>query len=261
MTATQPLAEPFLRVENLDVVFPNGTKALAAVDLTVAPGEFVALVGPSGCGKSTLLRVIAGLLAPSAGAAKLSGRECGQQRREKQDISFVFQSPTLLPWRTVEKNVRLPLELQRRLQPDSRERVEQLLQLVGLQDFRRAFPHQLSGGMQMRASLARALVTKPETLLLDEPFGALDDMTRQRLNEELLALWQRDRFTAIFVTHNVSEAAFLSDRVVVMSARPGRVLREHRVPFAHPREPALRTSPEFARFCGEITASLAEAFA
>lgn len=261
MTVATAPREPFVRVENLGVAFPNGTKALAAVDLEVAAGEFLALVGPSGCGKSTLLRVIAGLLAPSSGTAELAGRDCGRERREKQDISFVFQSPTLLPWRTVEKNVRLPLELQRRPLADSRERVEQLLELVGLQDFRRSYPHQLSGGMQMRLSLARALVTNPKILLLDEPFGALDDMTRQRLNEELLALWRRDGFTAIFVTHNVSEAAFLSDRVVVMSARPGRVVREHRVPFAHPREPGLRTSPEFARFCGEIAASLAEAFA
>lgn len=246
------MTTPMVDIEGLDLVFPNGTRALEDVSLSIAAGDFVSIVGPSGCGKSTLLRLVAGLIAPSAGRVRLEGKEPRQARNEGTDVAFVFQSPTLLPWRTVEGNVQLPLELRGGSRSDWRIRIAETLAQVGLSDFARAHPHQLSGGMQMRVSLARALVTRPRLLLLDEPFGALDDITRQRLNEELISLWERERITALFVTHNVSEAVFLGHRVLVMSARPGRILREHGVPFVHPRAAGLRAQGEFAALCGEV---------
>lgn len=248
--------EKYLAAEGVGLMFPGGVRALRNIDFSMKAGEFVSIVGPSGCGKSTLLRLVAGLLKPSEGSLGVEGLDCVRARREKTDIAFVFQSATLLPWRTVEANARLPLELRGGIDSRARERVGQVIELVGLHDFRRAFPHELSGGMQMRASLARALVTQPHLLLLDEPFGALDDITRQRLNEELLSLWERDRFTAIFVTHNVGEAVFLSSRVLVMSARPGTFLHEVAVPFAMPRLPELRADAGFARLTGEVSALL-----
>lgn len=226
----------------------GGFEVLHGVSIPIEDGAFVVLVGPSGCGKSTLLRVVANLLAPTSGT--LNGK--------RSNVAFVFQQPTLLPWRTVEKNVRLPLEIRGRLRDEDRTRVASVIETVGLSEFRRFYPNQLSGGMQMRVSLARALVNQPDLLLLDEPFAALDDITRQRLNEELLTLWQRSRFTALFVTHNVSEAVYLSHRVLVMSARPGTFLRDIPVPFPHPRPFELRAEPEFARLCGDVSASLRE---
>jgi len=248
--------ENYLQMDGVSLRFPTGVVALDRVDLTVPRGEFLGIVGPSGCGKSTLLRVVAGLIAPTAGRVAVAGAEVGAARRARRAVAFVFQSATLLPWRTVVRNVQLPLELRGRLAPEQRAHIDETIDLVGLSYFRNSYPHQLSGGMQMRVSLARALVTRPELLLLDEPFGALDDITRQRLNEELLALWERDRFTALFVTHNVAEAAFLTGRTVVMSPRPGRIVSEHVIPFAHPRGPELRASAEFAHLSGEIAASL-----
>lgn len=248
--------DSYLQAENLNLTFAGGLQALRSVDLRLPMAEFVSIVGPSGCGKSTLLRLVAGLLQPTSGTLMVDGLDSQRARKEKTDIAFVFQSATLLPWRNVENNVRLPLELRGRLNADAEKCVQETIELVGLRDFRRSYPHELSGGMQMRASLARALATKPHLLLLDEPFGALDDITRQRLNEELLSLWERDRFTALFVTHNVSEAVFLSQRVLVMSARPGTIIREVKVPFDYPRQPELRAAPEFARLTGEVSALL-----
>ena len=248
--------DSYLLAENLDLTFAGGVQALRSVDLRLPMAEFVSIVGPSGCGKSTLLRIVAGLLQPTSGTLMVDGLDSQRARKEKTDIAFVFQSATLLPWRNVVNNVRLPLELRGRLNTDAEKCVQETIDLVGLRDFRRSYPHELSGGMQMRASLARALATKPHLLLLDEPFGALDDITRQRLNEELLSLWERDRFTALFVTHNVSEAVFLSQRVLVMSARPGTIIREVKVPFGYPRQPELRATPEFARLTGEVSALL-----
>lgn len=250
------MTTPMVDIEGLDLVFPNGTRALEQVNLSIAAGDFVSIVGPSGCGKSTLLRLVAGLIAPSAGRVLLAGKAPKEARNDGTDVAFVFQSPTLLPWRTVEGNVQLPLELRGGSRSDWRVRIAETLAQVGLSDFARAHPHQLSGGMQMRVSLARALVTRPRLLLLDEPFGALDDITRQRLNEELIALWEREQITALFVTHNVSEAVFLGHRVLVMSARPGRILREHAVPFPHPRAGTLRAQGEFAGLCGEVGEAL-----
>lgn len=233
--------------------FASGVEALSGVDLAVGRGRFASVVGPSGCGKSTLLRLVAGLEEPSGGALSVNGR--APRARGADDLGFVFQDPTLLPWRSLAGNVGLPLQLRRT--PDT-GRVGELLELVGLADFADAFPAQLSGGMRMRAAIARALAIRPRLLLLDEPFGALDEITRQRLNEELLRLWQEDGWTGLFVTHNVAEAVFLGQQVLVMSARPGRVLAEVDVPFEYPRDPLLRTAPEFIGLAGEISRRLAE---
>lgn len=244
--------------ENAGAVFPGGVRALAGVDLALKEGEFASIVGPSGCGKSTLLRLAAGLLPPSEGRAVVEGLPPERARCEKLDAAFVFQEPCLLPWRTVHENAGLPLELRRIPPRDRAEPVAEALALVGLKDFAQAYPHQLSGGMRMRVSLARALVAKPRLLLLDEPFGALDEITRQRLNEDLLRLWDRDRWAALLVTHNVFEAVFVSQRVFIMSARPGRIAAEVAIPLPYPRTPETRASAEYARLAGEASAKLRE---
>ena len=229
--------------------FPSGVQALRDLNLEISHGQFVSIVGPSGCGKSTFLRLVAGLDAPTSGELRVEGHD-------PLGLAFVFQDATLLPWRSVAHNITLPLELRRE---DAAERVAQTLELVGLTDFAAAYPAQLSGGMRMRVSIARALVTRPQILLLDEPFGALDEITRQRLNEELLRLWQEDHWTSLFVTHNVSEAVFLSQRVLVMSARPGRILADIPIPFPYPRSAYLRSAPEFIRIANGISRQLAHA--
>lgn len=251
-------SEPLVAARSVGVTYPGGVVALRDVSFSLRRGEFVAIVGPSGCGKSTLLRIVAGLIEPTAGTLTVAGASAMHARRTQHDVAFVFQDATLLPWRTVTANVGLPLELHGVRRATAAPRVRDVIDLVGLADFAGAYPGQLSGGMRMRASLARALVTRPDLMLLDEPFAALDDITRQRLNEELLALWTRDRWTALFVTHNVSEAVFLSERVLIMSARPGHLVAEVAVPFAGPRSPALRAAPEFAKLVGEVSDRLRE---
>ena len=238
--------EPVLRFTDVSKRFEDGTIALAGVDLAVVPAEFVSVVGPSGCGKSTLLRIAAGL----------SDASGGQVRVGTDKIGFVFQDPTLLPWRTVLSNVELFAELRRMSKEERRRRARQALELVGLTEFSRHRPRALSGGMRMRVSLARSLTLEPELFLFDEPFGALDEITRQRLNDELLQLYQTRRFTALFVTHSVMEAVFMSSRVVVMSGRPGQVLRDFPVPFDYPRSPRLRFEERFARLAGQVSAVL-----
>jgi NitT/TauT family transport system ATP-binding protein len=238
--------------------FASGVEALRGVDLAIERGQFVSIVGPSGCGKSTFLRLVAGLDDPTAGTLTVDGRSPKEARRKQLDLAFVFQDATLLPWRSVERNVGLPLEL--RGETDS-DRVAQVIDMVGLAEFANAYPAHLSGGMRMRASIARALATRPELLLLDEPFGALDEITRQRLNEELLRLWQEDLWTGLFITHNVYEAVFLSQRVLVMSARPGRLIADIAIPFEHPRAPDLRATPEFVQLADAISRQLGEAAA
>ena len=240
----------------IDKRFSSGIEALRGVDLSIERGQFVSIVGPSGCGKSTFLRLVAGLDEPTAGTLTVDGRTPKDARREQLDLAFIFQDATLLPWRSVARNVGLPLELREQTDAD---RVRQVIDMVGLADFADAYPAQLSGGMRMRASIARALATNPELLLLDEPFGALDEITRQRLNEELLRLWQEDRWTGLFITHNVYEAVFLSQRVLVMSARPGQLIADIAIPFDLPRDPDLRSTPEFVQLAETISHQLGEA--
>jgi NitT/TauT family transport system ATP-binding protein len=244
-------------IDRLSMIYHGGVPALDGITLNVAKGEFVSLVGPSGCGKSTLLRIVAGLVEPTDGSVLVAGAAPKEARRRVR-VSFVFQDATLLPWRTAARNVALPLEIAHTPASDRSQRIRSTLDMVGLADFGRRRPRELSGGMRMRVSLARALVTDPQIIFLDEPFGALDDITRQTLNEELLGLWQKRSWTALFVTHNLAEAAFLSTRIVILSPRPGRIVADVPVPFAAPRRPDLRAEPEFARFVGEIGRLLRE---
>ncbi len=238
--------QPILSYENVSLTFAGGTEALRDVSLSLLPGAFVTILGPSGCGKSTLLRIAAGLVEYSAGKLCV----------DREHLGFTFQDPTLLPWRNVQANVELLLEL-RGVAPAERTRIAaEKIALVGLDGFQKHYPKQLSGGMRMRVSLARSLTLDPSLFLFDEPFGALDEITRERLNDELLTLYGRQSFAALFVTHSVAEAAYLSSRVVVMSARPGRVVASFDVPFAYPRADAMRYTPEFAQLCGEISQSL-----
>lgn len=246
-----------VEARDLGVRYPGGLDALRGVDLAVGRGEFVAVIGPSGCGKSTLLRAIAGLVPVSSGSLAVDGRAPADARRQRR-AAFVFQDPTLLPWRSVRDNVRLPLELTGASASAQREAADQALALVGLAEFAASAPGELSGGMKMRASLARALVTRPDLLLLDEPFGALDEMTRERLDDELLRLWERDRFTALAVTHSVAEAVLLSDRVLVVSPRPGTIAAEVEVALPRPRRSAAQSDPAFAALAGEVRARLRE---
>jgi NitT/TauT family transport system ATP-binding protein len=251
--------EPVVEVLSAEKVFANQTRALDPIDFTLHEGEFVSLIGPSGCGKSTLLKLIAGLLEPTNG--RLLWWRGGFERvgEPGRRISFVFQDPTLMPWARVEANVRLPLDLAGLPTSESRRRVEEALKLVGLSDFRRNYPRQLSGGMRMRVSIARAFVTEPNLLLMDEPFGALDEFTRNKLDSDLVALWWGRRLSVIFVTHSIYEAVFLSTRIVVMAARPGRVFGELVVDEPHPRNDSFRTSPNFAKLCRELSRLLTDA--
>jgi len=239
-----------LRFDGVSMVFPDGTAALDAVTLEIARGEIVAVVGPSGCGKSTLLRIASGLLAPTTGACVPADR----------NIGYVFQDPTLLPWRTVRRNVELFGELRGVPRAERRRRAEEAIALVGLDGFADRHPHQLSGGMRMRASLARSLMLRPGLFLFDEPFGALDEITRQRLNEELDRLFVEQRFAGLFITHSIYEAVYLADRVVVMSARPGRLVASFPVPFERPRREELRFEADFAALTGRVSHALRQAY-
>ena len=241
------------------MTFPGGYAALHDVSFSLGKGEFVALVGPSGCGKSTLLRLIAGLLAPTHGSLSIAGVPTSETIHRERRTGFVFQDHRLLPWRDATENIRLPMELGGTARSIQDDRIAKSLQLVGLSNADAAkYPHMLSGGMRMRVSLARALATAPELLLLDEPFGALDDFLRQQLNEELSRIWLRQRWTAVFVTHNVSEAVFLSQRILVMTRAAGTIAHEIPVPFAYPRSGRLRAEAAFARLAGEVSACLQE---
>ena len=234
--------------------------ALDRLDLDVRPGEFVSLLGPSGCGKSTALRIIAGLSAPSRGRVAWADSRGRDARTGPRRIGFVFQEPTLMPWATVAANVRLPLKLAG-LKPDAPARIDAALARVGLAGFAQSYPRELSGGMKMRASIARALVTEPELLLMDEPFAALDEITRFRLNNDLLALWQSLRKTVVFVTHSVFELVYLSQRIVVMTPRPGRVFTELAIDAPYPRDERFRTSADYAGYCRLVSEALAGATA
>ena len=236
-------------------VYDTGVAALGPVDLDVRKGEFVSLLGPSGCGKSTALRLIAGLSAPTSGSVGVSRQ--AEDAGTGHSIGFVFQEPTLMPWTSVRENVRLPLKLFHVDRAEADLRVSDVLAQVGLTEFADAYPRELSGGMKMRVSLARALVTDPDILLMDEPFAALDEITRFRLNNDLLALWRNLRKTVIFVTHSVFESVYLSQRVIVMTSRPGRIGAEFRIDTAEPRGEDFRTSADYAALCRKVSNALA----
>lgn len=234
-----PPASPTIRIEDAELVYPNGTRALQPVSLQIAPGEFVTLIGPSGCGKSSLLKMLAGLQPPTGGRVLLG--------EPAPRLSYVFQEPTLMPWASVAANVRLPLDLAGVSRAAADARAAAALAQVGLAAFGRQRPRELSGGMQMRVSIARALVTEPTLLLMDEPFGALDEITRNKLDDELLALWQRRGLTVVFVTHSIHEAVTLSERVVVMAARPGRIVHVQAIDAPYPRDAHWRVSQRHAQ--------------
>jgi NitT/TauT family transport system ATP-binding protein len=252
-------APPVLEILSAEKCFADGTRALAPIDLTVAAGEFVTLIGPSGCGKSTLLKLIANLLEPTDGRILWWRAGTDKLGTPGRRIAFVFQDPTLMPWARVEANVKLPLDLAGAGKQESGSRVAEALARVGLQGFERHYPHQLSGGMRMRVSIARSLVTEPNLILMDEPFGALDEITRNRLDADLLGLWWERKLTAVFVTHSIYEAVFLSTRVVVISNRPGRIFNVMTIDEPQPRDAGFRDSARFAAYCRQLSAWLAEA--
>jgi NitT/TauT family transport system ATP-binding protein len=244
---------PIIRIDRVDKVFTTlaqeRIRALSDISLTVDDGEFVTIVGPSGCGKSTLLKILAGLQPATEGVVELDGTPVSEPRR---DIGIVFQNPVLFPWRTILDNVLLPAEVQGRPMAQARERARHLLSMVGLGDFEKKYPMELSGGMQQRASITRALVNDPRILLMDEPFGALDAMTREQMNLELQRIWSESGKTVVLITHSIPEAVFLADRVVVLSARPGRIARIIKVDIPRPRSMAVLSDPEFGAVCGEV---------
>ena len=254
-----PAGEPLIVIDRVGKTYANGTVALDEISFDVHEGQFVSLVGPSGCGKSTLLRMVAGLGPITTGEILVEGLSPRRARQEKADTAFVFQDANLMPWRNVMGNVELPLELRGVAKSERRATAMQALETVGLAEVTKAYPRELSGGMRMRVSLARALAAHPRLLLMDEPFGALDEITRQRLNGELLRLCALANWTVVFVTHNVFEAVYLSTRILVMSARPGRIIAEVPVPLPHPRVPEIRTDPEFTRIVREVVTLLGSA--
>jgi len=259
LPAQPRLTVPAVEVLSAEKTYPNGTQALLPVDLRIAEGEFVTLLGPSGCGKSTLLKMVAGMLEPTDGRLLVWRKPVAQIDESGRRMAFVFQSPTLMPWASVRTNVRLPLDLAGVPRKEAEDRVAEALELVGLDKFAGALPRALSGGMQMRVSIARGLVTQPDLLLMDEPFGALDEITRHKLDAELLELWQKKKLTVIFVTHSIHEAVFLSSRVVMMAARPGRVVEQFRIDEPYPRSADFMVSPQFSRYAKTLQDSLLRA--
>ena len=248
--------QPLLSVQSVNKIYSNGTIALHDASFTVQPGEFVSLVGASGCGKSTLLRMIAGLGDATNGRILVEGDPPKKARQANGEMTFVFQEATLMPWRTVLGNVELPMELRGIPGQQRRESALNAISLVGLSGFEKVYPRELSGGMKMRCSLARALAMNPRLLLMDEPFGALDEITRQRLNEELLRLWQETGTTVIFVTHSVFEAVFLSSRILVMTPRPGRIAEDMAIDLPYPRNADIRTTVPFIEKAAKVSAAL-----
>lgn len=241
---------PLLTLKDIDKIYQNGTVALQGVNLTVQPGEFISLVGPSGCGKSTVLRLVAGLGSPTGGIMDWHGPS------DQHNLAFVFQDPALMPWASVVDNIHLPLKLKGQSLRSVRPRIQDAINTVDLCGCEKSYPRQLSGGMKMRVSIARALVTKPQVLLMDEPFGSLDEMARSRLNSDLLHLWEQKHWTVLFVTHNIYEAVYLSTRVVVMAARPGQIVTSIPIEAAYPRTDSFRTSSQFNHYCREILTAL-----
>jgi len=253
----RPRPEPAIEVLSAEKIYSNGTRALLPVNLTINQGEFVTLLGPSGCGKSTLLKMVAGLTEPSDGKLMLWRRD--SREKAQVPLSFVFQEATLMPWSNVQNNVRLPLDLAGVPRGEANARVTEALELVGLGKFSQVLPRELSGGMQMRVSIARGLVTRPKLLLMDEPFGALDEITRNKLDSDLLRLWREQGLTVVFVTHSIHEAVFLSQRVIMMAARPGRVVEDIAITEPFPRSEDFRISPAFSRYAKQLQDSLLQA--
>jgi len=253
---TQEFIAPQVEFAGVTKRYPNGVLVLDALNLTIAKGEFVTLIGPSGCGKSTVLKLISGLTPPTAGTIQVDGMT---PKNARETVSYIFQDATLLPWRTVRQNVGLGLELEGVNGTRRAERTASLLELVGLGHVAEAYPRELSGGMKMRVSIARALATSPRLLLMDEPFAALDEMARDRLNEELLRLRAEQKWTAVFVTHSVAEAVFLSTRIIVLAAHPGRIHAIIPVDLPVPRTAALRAAPEFGALTAQVSRTLREA--
>ncbi|OMF27185.1 nitrate/sulfonate/bicarbonate ABC transporter ATP-binding protein [Paenibacillus sp. FSL H8-0548] len=245
-----------LSLKDVGKIYPNGTVAVQHADLQVQEGEFLCFVGPSGCGKSTIFNMIAGLTSPTSGEMSVLGTS-PKDARKQNDIAFVFQEHTLLPWSKLIDNVTLPLTLRGVPKKERIAEGERVLELVGLKDYMKVLPRELSGGMKMRVSIARALISRPKLLLMDEPFGALDEITRQTLQDELLNIWQQDqRMSVLFITHNVFEAVFLSTRVVVMTSRPGKISNIMDIPAGFPREEEFRTQPEFGEYVRTISSIL-----
>ncbi len=249
---------PIIAIEGLNKIYQSGAGSVTAlqnVNLDVAPGEFVSLIGPSGCGKSTLMRLIGDLTQPTNGTISVKGKTPEQARMDR-DYGIVFQAPVLYDWRTVQRNVELPLEVMGIPAAERTRRASDILEMVGLTDFLKAYPWQLSGGMQQRVSIARAMVFSPSILLMDEPFGALDEITRERMQQELLSAWARTNATVVFVTHSIPEAVFLSDRVVVMSPRPGRIESLITIDLPRPRDIVTRENPHFFELATAVREAL-----
>lgn len=244
-----------LELRGIEKRYDNGTLALAGVNLAVGKHEFVSLLGPSGCGKSTALKMIAGLSPATAGSIDWTDKSADHAK----DISFVFQEPTLMPWTRVFENVWLPLRLKGVSKQAAKPQIDAVLDKVGLAQFAHVYPRELSGGMKMRVSIARAMVTEPRLLLMDEPFAALDEMTRFKLNNDTLALWQAQQFTTIFVTHSVYESVYLSNRIIVMAARPGRIIADIPVDEPYPRLDSFRNTPRYAQLCVKVSQALQKA--
>ena len=265
--ANTTLAVPAVEVLSANKIYPGGVRALEPVNLVVQEGEFVTLLGPSGCGKSTLLKMVAGLLEPTDGrllvwrkpVQQLAQPDAQANGQPARKLAFVFQSPTLMPWASVHVNVRLPLDLSGVPRAEADARVTEALALVGLSKFAASLPRALSGGMQMRVSIARGLVVQPDLLLMDEPFGALDEITRHKLDADLLDLWRKKKLTVIFVTHSIHEAIFLSNRVVMMAARPGRIVEEFVIDEPYPRSADFMVSTQFSRYAKLLQDSLLKA--
>jgi NitT/TauT family transport system ATP-binding protein len=255
------MENPVVSIQNVNKIFSEGASnqvhALKDINLTIYPNEFISLIGPSGCGKSTLLRTIGDLIAPTSGQVTINGKSAHQARIDR-DYGMVFQAATLYDWRTVAKNVQLPLELMKYPKEKKDARTREMLVLVELSDFQNHYPWQLSGGMQQRVAIARALSFEPSILLMDEPFGALDEMTRERLNLELLSIWEKTHITVIFVTHSITEAVFLSTRVVVMSARPGRITQDIKIDLPQPRNAETRENVRFFELETQVREALRE---
>ena len=235
-----------LSFDDIGMIFPDGTEALQNISFDLSKGEFVTIVGPSGCGKSTLLKIASGLLEPTNGSVEV----------DRERLGYVFQDATLLPWRTVGKNIELLAELHGIDSHERKQLVEESIELVNLEGFENHYPKSLSGGMKMRCSLARSLTLKPPLFLFDEPFGAVDEITREKLNEDTQLLFKQEGFAGLFITHSISEAVFMSTKVLVMSARPGRIVDEFNIPFEYPRKPDLRFNADFAELCGKVSVSL-----